>query len=229
LAQNRFYYAWDWPAAERYYRRALELNPNYEHAHTTFGNYLAAMGRTDEGIAEVKRTLELDPLSLINNRELSKIYYLARRFDQAIEQSQKILELDPNDVNAYVPIAAAYEQKKMYHEAIAILKEAENFAGNLPSVVAELGYALAASGQRLEAQKMLRELQARATQEYIDACFIAFIYIALGEKDQAFNWLEKAYEERSTQMVWLNVEPKYDPLRADARFMALVKKVGLQK
>ncbi len=132
-------------------------------------------------------------------------------------------------MRAHLPIAAAYVQKKMYNEAIAILKEAENFAGNLPSVVAELGYALAASGQRLAAQKILRELQARATQEYIDPCFIAFIYIALGEKDQAFKWLEKAYEERSTQMVWLNVEPKYDPLRADARFMAVVKKVELQK
>jgi tetratricopeptide (TPR) repeat protein len=187
------------------------------------------MGRTDEGIAEIKRALELDPLSLIINQNLGESYYYARRFDQAIEQCQKILELDPNYVRAYTTIAAAYEQKKMYKEAIAILKEAENFAGNLPRVIAELGYALAASGQRLEAQKILRELQARAAQEYIDACFIAFIYIALGEKDQAFKWLEKAYEERSPQMVWLNLEPKFDPLRADARFMALVKKVGLQK
>ncbi len=187
------------------------------------------MGRTDEGIAEIKRALELDPLSLINNWVLGKNYYLARRFDQAIEQSQKTLELDPNFVRAYLPIAAAYEQKRMDNDAIAVLKKAKNFAGNLPSVIAELGYAFAASGQRLEAQKILRELQARATQECINPCFIAFIYIALGEKDQAFNWLEKAYEERSTQMVWLNVEPKFDPLRADARFMALVKKVGLQK
>jgi tetratricopeptide (TPR) repeat protein len=137
--------------------------------------------------------------------------------------------LDPNYVRAYLTIAAAYVQKKMYNEAIATLQEAENFTGNLPPVVAELGYALAASGQRLEAQKMLRELQARATQEYIDACFIAFIYMALGEKDQAFQSLEKAYEERSAQMVWLNLEPKFDPLRAEARFMALVKKVGLQR
>ncbi len=229
LAVYRLYYAWDWPAAERYYLRALELNPKHDIAHSTFGRYLFAMGRTDEGIAEIKRALELDPLSLFINQSLGHTYYLARRFDQAIEQCQKILELDPNYVRAYTTIAAAYAQKKIYNEAIAILKEAENFAENLPSVVAELGYALAASGQRLAAQKILRKLQARATQEYIDPCFIAFIYIALDEKNQAFNWLEKAYEERSTQMVWLNLEPKFDPLRAEARFMALVKKVGLPK
>ncbi|MCI0697476.1 protein kinase [candidate division KSB1 bacterium] len=228
-AVYHFFYAWDWLAAEKYLQRALELYPKYEHAHNVFGIYLAAMGRTDEGIAEIKRALELDPLSPIINRDLGKTYYQARRFDQAIEQSQKTLELDPNYVQAYLTIAFAYEQKKMYKEAITTLNKARNFAGNLPSVVAELGYALAASGQRHEAQKILRELQERTTQEYIDPCFIAFIYIALGEKDQACKWLEKAYEERSTQMVWLNVEPKFDPLRADARFVALVKKVGLQK
>jgi len=229
LAVYHFYYAWDWPAAERYLQRALDLNPKYEQAYNVYGICLSVMGRMDEGIAEIKRALELDPLSLNINGDLGKTYYLARRFDQAIEQFQKTLELDPNYVNAYVPIAAAYEQKKMHKEAIAVLKKAKNFAGDLPSVVAELGYALAASGQHLEAQKILRELQERATREYIDPCLIAFIYMALGETDQAFTWLEKACEERSTQMIWLTVEPKFDPLRADARFMALVKKVGLQK
>ena len=128
---------------------------------------------------------------------------------------------------AYLALGNDYEQKKMYREAFSELNKAKVFSRNAPTPVAELGYAYAVSGQRSDAQKIIRELMERATREYIDPCGIANIYLGMGERDLAYEWLEKAYKDRSPGMAWLKAEPKYDPLRSDPRFADLLRRIGL--
>jgi tetratricopeptide (TPR) repeat protein len=183
--------------------------------------------RVDESIIETKRGVELDPTSLIINAEVGWAYYCAHQYDQAIAQSLKTLELDSNFVYASWIIAMSYEQKGMYQEAITELRKARHLSADWSYIVAELGYAYAKSGERAEAEKIIRELDERAAREYIDPVLIASVYVALGEKDHAFARLEKAYEERAGLLPWAKVEPKFDPLRGDARFVDLLRRVGL--
>ncbi len=154
-------------------------------------------------------------------------YYLARQYDQAIAQHLKTLELDPNFVFSSLLITQAYEQKKMYREAIAELSRARPIAQGWHFIEAELACAYALAGRRDEALKILNELKDRAARNWIDPMAIAFVYIELGDQDQAFVWLDKAREERSSWMIWLKVEPKLDPLRSDPRFTGLLQRIGL--
>jgi tetratricopeptide (TPR) repeat protein len=187
------------------------------------------MGRHDESIAERKRAQELDPLSLIINFELGLAFYFARDYDHAIEQFQKTLELDPNFPPVYSNLAAAYEQKGMYPEAIAASQKAIALKGSIeiPFIEPGLGHIYAVSGKKAEARAVLDELKQISQTQYVPADRIALIYAGLGENDEAFAWLEKAYEEHAFQMGWLKVEPRWDSLRSDPRFQELVRKVGL--
>src|SRR5262249_10766386 len=196
----------------------LELNPRYAVAHQWYGEYSMLMGRRDKAIEEVKYALQLEPLSLVLNFELALVYYLAGRYDQAIEQFKKTQELDPSfPLLQY--LGAAYEQKGMYAEAIDVsekqieLTKGRGFPGTL--AMAGLGHVYAVTGKKREAQKILNELKQRSRREYVPALDIALIYAGLGEKDQAFKWLEKAYEERSFRMIALKVEPRWESLRTD--------------
>lgn len=227
LGMVELLYEWDWPGAEKELRRAKELNPNYPDAYHFYGHYLQVVGRVEEAINETKRGVELDPTSLVINAELGWAYYCARHYDQAIAQDRKTLELDPNFVYTSWVIAQSYEQTERYQESVAELKRARTIDANWPYIIAELGYAYAASGERSEAERILQQLKERAAREYIDAILIAYIYVGLGQKDQAFAWLEKAYQERSGLMPFLKGEPKWDPLRGDARFQDLLRRVGL--
>ncbi|MDQ3256168.1 MAG: protein kinase [Acidobacteriota bacterium] len=227
LGMVELLYEWDWPGAEKELRRAKELDPNNPQAHHFYGHYLQVVGRVDDAINETKRGLELDPTSLVINAELGWAYYCARQYDQAIAQDRKTLELDPNFVYTSWVIAQSYEQTGRYQESVAELKRARTIDANWPYIIAELGYAYAASGERSEAEKILQQLKERAAREYIDAILIAYIYVGLGQKDQAFAWLEKAYQERSGLVPWLKGEPKWDPLRGDARFADLLRRIGL--
>jgi len=229
LASLSDYYDWDWVAAERGYRHAIALNPSYATAHHWYAYYLMAMGRIQESLAETKRAQELDPLSLIINAALGERLYYARQHDQAMEQCQKTVELDSNFHLAHSYLGLAYEQKGMYKEAIAEFQKAIILSRGSSESVANLGYAYAISGQRGEAQKILDELNVPSKQRYVSPFDIAIIYTGLGEKDRAFEWLEKSYEERSGRLMYLKVKPSFDPLRADPRFTALLKKVGLEK
>jgi serine/threonine protein kinase/Tfp pilus assembly protein PilF len=220
-------YEWEWPGAEKELRRAKELDPNNPQVYHFYGHYLQSVGRVEEAIDETKRGVKLDPTSLVINAELGWAYYCARHYDQAIAQGRKTLELDPNFVYTSWVIAQSYEQTGRYQESVAELKRARTIDANWPYIIAELGYAYAASGKRSEAEKILQQLKERAAREYIDAILIAYIYVGLGEKDQAFAWLEKAYQERSGLMPWLKGEPKWDPLRGDARFADLLRRIGL--
>jgi serine/threonine-protein kinase len=223
------FYGWDWMVAERELKRAMELNPNLGAPHDLYGQFLSGMGRLDEAIAENKRALEFDPLAVNSNSNLGLVYYYARQYNQAIEQCRKTLDLDPNFFSASLYIGWAYGQQGKYQEAIAELRKTRDLPGGFAAATSELGYVYAISGQRAEAQKMLRELQGRATHEFIDPYYFAIIYLGLGEQDQTFVWLNKAFEERSSWLPWLKVEPKFDRLRSDARFTDLVRRAGITR
>ncbi|MDQ3173897.1 MAG: tetratricopeptide repeat protein, partial [Acidobacteriota bacterium] len=227
LARIKLNYDWDSSGAERDFKRAIELNPNYPTGHHWYAWYLAAMERHTEAIAEMKRAQELDPLSLVINTDVGWIFYYARQYDQAIAELQKTLEMDPDFVRAHLRLGLSYLQKSMNKEAIETLQKATDISEGSTEIVAFLGYAYAISGNKSEAQKILNDLQEGSRRRYVSPYYIAVIYTGLGEKEQAFKWLEKAYEERSGRLVYLEVEPMFDSLRADPRFTDLLRRVGL--
>jgi len=230
LARVLAVYDWDSKGAEKEFKRAIELNPRNAIAHQWYGGYFEAIGRHNESIAERKRACDLDPLSLSANSELGLAFYFARDYDQAIEQFQKTLELQPNFslVDAFLP--AAFEQKGKYDQAIAGFQNGIALKGSteLSFLMSGLGHVYGVSGKKAEARALLDELKQMSLQEYVPAESIALVYVGLGEKDQAFAWLEKAYGERSFGVAWLKVEPRWDSLRSDPRFADLLRRVGLE-
>jgi tetratricopeptide (TPR) repeat protein len=226
LGSASYWYDWDWFAAEREFQRAIELNPNHATAHQVYGVHLALLGRFDQALEENKRAQELDPLSLETNTFLGSGLYFARRYDQAIEQLRKTIDMDPNYWFAYLYLGRVYEQKGELDEAIAVLQKAK-LEGTNPEVLSALGHAYAVSGRKGEAPDMLNELNQRTKQSHVAPYFIATIYTGLGEQEQVFGWLEKAYEEHSFYLTWLKVDPNLDSLRSDERFADLLQRVGL--
>jgi TolB-like protein len=219
---------WDWPGAEREFKRAVELNPNYATAHHWYGTTLCAMGRLDEGIGELKRAQECDPLSLIINADVGRWFYWSRRYDQAIDQLRKTLdEMDPNFGVAHWILGMAYEQKAMYQEALAELQKWSSLSGGDPAATGALGHCYAVSGKRGEAQKALVKLTELSKNQYVSPYDAAVIYIGLGDKDQALESLEKAYEDHSAWLIWVNVDPRFDTLHADQRYHELLRRMGL--
>ena len=229
LGTVHFWYDWDWVAAEREYKRAMELNPNYAVAHQFYGFYLVAMGRFEQAITELKLAQELEPLSSEISTFLGVSLYFARRYDQAIEIFHKILDLDPNYWFAHLSLGWVYEQTGEIQGSVGALQKAWELEGSILHILAALGRAYAVSGKRDEAKRVLAELQEKSRQSYVPLYSIAIIYAGLGENDKAFEWLEKAYEDRSMFLTWLKVDPQLNSLRADPRFAALLRKVGLEK
>ena len=227
LAHVKYYYDRDWVGAEREYKRAIELNPNYPTAHQWYAVYLMSAGRFDEALAETRRAQELEPLSLPINMTLGWVLLNARQYDRSIEQLRKTLEMDPNFVLTHHRLGLVYEQKGMYDEAIAEFRQVRNLSAGKPLGVAPLAHAYALSGKLAEAQKTLAELQKISEQHYVSPASIAIIYAALGDKDQAFAWLQKADNERDGLLARLRVDPRFDSLRSDPRFNDLAKRVGL--
>ncbi|HEY6187909.1 MAG TPA: protein kinase [Pyrinomonadaceae bacterium] len=215
-------YDWDWPAAESDFKRALELNPNYATAHQWYASYLLQMGRYDDATEEIKRAQQLDPLSLIINANKGYYLYFARQYDAAIEQYRKTLEIDPNFGVGRYYLAQAYVQKKMYGEAIAEFQKLINTPGDDLETAAALGYAYAQSGRRADAQRFLTEIIELSKSRYVSPLYIATIYTGLGERDQAIEWLYKAYDARHPGLVLLKVDPMFDSLRGDTRFQELL-------
>lgn len=225
VAEN---YEWVWSIAEREYRRAIELNPNYATAHQWYGEYLATAGRFDEGLEQLKLAEQLDPLSLVINSDLGLPYFFARQYDLAEEQWKKTVELDPDFWLAHYALALVYEQKGMYAEAIAEARKALNLFGDSHWVLGGLGHIYAVSGQRDEAHQILDELKERSKECYVSPFDLALICTGLDEKIEALLWLEKAYEERNQWLTWLKIDPRLDSLRSDERFIELVRRVGLE-
>src|ERR1700678_503488 len=216
---------WDFDSAGKEFQRAIELNPGYATAHHWYAWHLSLLGRFDEAITEMKKAENLDPLSLIINADLAELLVLAHSDDESVRQSRKTIEMDPNFALAHNQLAQAYLQKQMYAEAVAELKTAVQLSGGSPAFIANLARAYVASGKRSEAVKLLGDLKKSANPGYSNASEIAVIYAALGDTDQAMNWLEKGYEERFNPGVLLR--PGFDPLRSDLRFQNLVRRIGL--
>jgi TolB-like protein/Tfp pilus assembly protein PilF len=227
LGWVRLHYDWDWPGAERDFRRALELDPRRAATHHWYSFFLSAMGRAEEAVAEAQRAWELDPLALIVNANLAHPHYYARRFDRVIEECQKLLRMEPGFGVAHQWLSMAYAAKGMLAEAI---DEYRRFAVSVPTAtrpVALIGNAHARAREREAALACMEELRQLAARRHVPAIHFAIIHIGLGERDEAFAWLEKAFEERSDQLAFLGVEPLFDPLRDDPRFASLLRRLRL--
>jgi len=232
-------YDWNWGAAEKEYKRAIELNPNYAMAHHLYAHLLIQTGHTQESLAEAHRALELDPYSPFVNNGVARQYYLSRQYDKAAAQCRIGLQISPAYFPARIQLALAYEQTGKLPEAISELEQAAGLmAGggppnspgppmDVPVVHALLGHAYAVSGRKTDALKELSKLQAAAAKRYIPPSYFAILWMGLGDNKQAFTWLDRGYQDRSEHMLYLGLEPLVDPLRADPRFVALLKKVGL--
>ncbi len=223
LAFARHHYDWDWSGAEGEYKRALELNPGYATAHQWYAEYLTTVGRHEEAIAEIRRAQELDPLSLVIDANVGRLLYSTRQYDRAIEELQNTLMLDPNYFWAHVFLGMAFEQKGMYAEAMAEAQKVVALGGGGPNVVLTRAYA--ASGRTDDARKVLKALQQRYGED-VESYSMGGIHAALGEQDEAFAWLEKAFEENSFFLVFLRADPRFDPLRTDPRFADLLGRLS---
>ena len=221
-----FFYEFNWAGAEKEFRRAIELNPNYALAHVDYGWLLVFTGRTNEGIAESERGQELDPLSSESNTYFGISLYLARRYDKAIEQLRKALELDPNYWFAHAYLGRAYEKLGRLPEAIAELQKAIQLSGGVAETWSGLGVAYAARGQKTETRKILENLKTQS-QPYVPPYNVAALYASIGEKEHALEYLQKAYEEGSFYMSWVMVDPELDGIRSDPRYADLLRRMGL--
>ena len=218
---------WDWPGAEREFKRSIELNPNYATAHQWYAEYLTTMGRADEARAEMKRAQELDPASLPISVAMAATQYYARQYDQAIEQCHRAILMDSQFIGAHVFLGRALEQKGSYAEAVAELQQALKLSQGDSTELAALGQAYAQSGDSAQAKKTLKELEQRSTRTYVQPMWIAAIYAALGDKDEATQWLRQAVGDRSVWLIYLKVDPFFDSLRSDPRYADLVRRAGL--
>ena len=228
LAAVKGDYDWDWPGAESEFGRAIELNPGYATAHQWHGELLSDLGRYPEATAEIQQAQQLDPLSPIINVIAGDILMRAGQNDLASDQLRQTIDLSPNFAPAHLRLGYVYLRKKAFAEAAAEFQKALTLTPTSPKDMSALGNAYAREGKRADARKLLGELQQRSRQRYVSWCHIANIYAGLGETDQAFASLEKAYAERDPILVVdLKSNPLFDPLRSDPRFSALVRRVGL--
>lgn len=226
LAAVNLLYDWDWPAAEREFKRAIALNPSYPTAYQWYAEYLTAIGQHEEAIAAIKRALELDSRSPTINRDVGFHYYCARQYDQAIEQCQSTLKLDPNFAQAHTLLGLAYAKKGMFAEAIARLQKAAELSSSSNNW-ARLGHAYALSGQHDKAQQILDKLTSPSNKEYVSPYYLSALYGGLGDKEQAFAALEKGYQERTGGLIYLKVSPLLDGLHSDPRFREMVRRLRL--
>ncbi|MEA2238880.1 MAG: hypothetical protein QOC81_3604 [Thermoanaerobaculia bacterium] len=222
LAYLKFWEDWDWPAAEREFRQAIALNPDYATAHQWYAEYLRLMGRFDESIAESNRALELDPLSLVINMEAGLPYYFRHQYDKALEHFQKAIALDPSFALAYVETGWVYEEQNDLPRAIATFKKAAALDDTTPVQIA-LAHAYGMASQPAEAKRILQTLLDRSKTTYIPPFLLAAIYLGLRDSDTALTLLERSYKEHDWGLIWINVAPKFDVLRAEPRFQALEK------
>jgi TolB-like protein/DNA-binding winged helix-turn-helix (wHTH) protein/Tfp pilus assembly protein PilF len=218
-------YDWDWQTAEKEYRRAIQLNPNYATAHHWYAEYLAYQGRFDEAFAESERARQLDPLSLIIATDNGAILYFSRKYDRAIEQFRTVLDMEPNFPRAHL-LVFAYVEKGMFADALADIEKWRRI-DDAPGIWAIEAYVCGRSGQQVEAQRALEKWQQLNRRRQMDPAPIALAYVGMGNKDEAFAWLQRAYSERSNALTALKVDPIYDPLRSDPRFQVLMRRVGL--
>jgi serine/threonine-protein kinase len=227
LGQINAYYDYDFPTAEREYRRAIELNPNYATAHQWLAEHLAAVKRNDEALVEIRRALDLDPVSVIMNRIYADILVDGRKYDEAIRQYQKVIDLDPNFPTAHYFLGRAYEAKGMYDDAVKSYTRSSELGTVLKDVLVKTNDVYKKSGWKAYVQFNLDQLVVNTPQRRFPPFMIATFYARLGRDDEALTWLEKGYEERDFRMTLLSVAFEFDRLRSDPRFRELVRRMGL--
>jgi adenylate cyclase len=230
LAHILMNYDWNWSAAEKEFKRSIELKPDYATAHEWYAiHYLTATGRLEEAVQEMKKALELEPASLVMNTFMGATLYYAGRYDEAIDQCRRTIEMDPNFTVAHWHLGLAYEQKQVLDAATEEFKKAISLSEGSPLMKAALGRAYAKSQKKHEANEILNELNELSKQHYVSAYEVATIYVALGNNEQVFQLLEEAYAEHSFHLVYLNVSPQFKPVSSDRRFQNLVQRIGLSR
>ena len=230
LAHVLVNYDWDWAEAEKEFKRSIELKPDYATAHQWYAiHYLTANGRLEEALQEMKKALELEPTSLVMNSFLGATLYYLGHYDEAIDQCRKTLEMDPNFAVAHWHLGLAYEQKQMFDAAIEEFQKSVSLSGGSPLMIAALGHAYAISQKKQEANKILGQLNELAKHRYVSSFDVAAIYVAMGNNERAVQFLEKAYQEHSFHLVYLNVWPQFKSIRSDPRFQDLVQRIGLSR
>ena len=221
------HFNWDWTAAEQNYKRAIELNPSYANAHNFYAGYLMSRGRIDESIAASNRARELDPFSLSISAQRGFLFENARRYDEAIEQLRNVIAMDPGHYQALWILGHTYAANKQFDEAVAAAEKAVAVSERTPGALGILGLAYGLAGRKADATKVLNELLELNKTRYVTPAALVNVYIGLGDKEQAFVWLEKAFQERSNYVAFLKVFPILDPIRSDPRFNDLVHRIGL--
>ena len=221
-----FWYEWDWQAAEKHYQRALDLDPKNPTARYAYAHLLSNSGRHERALAEIKVARELDPLALRTNALEGQIYFFAKDYDNALDRLQKTIDLDPNFWLPHLMISRVYIEKGMHSEAVAEAKKAAELSGNSQSH-AYRAYALARWGKVTEARAVLSDLLKSATETYVPPYNIAVAYLAVGERERALDYLEKGLTERDVRMVFLRVEPQWEQLRTEPRFVDLIKRMNI--
>jgi tetratricopeptide (TPR) repeat protein len=227
LASISMIYDWNWPLAEKEFKRAIELDPGYATAHHWYAFYCASQRRTEDALVEIRIARKLDPLSIIINADVAHLLYFAHRYDEAIGQVRRTLEMDANLAGPHVTAGLAYLGKGQYPESIAELETAVHISKGGPDAMAFLGLAYAQGGRKEDARKVIRKVRTGSFARYDPVLKVAWIYAALGDRNRAFAWAEKAYKARSPEFYTLSVLPALDPFRADPRFQDLIRRLGL--
>jgi tetratricopeptide (TPR) repeat protein len=210
-------------------KRALELNPNNATAHNWYGNAnLLAAGRFDEAIEELQKAQRINPLSIITNADLGNSYLFAKRVDEAINQFQKTVEMDGNFYYARAYLGRAYMMKGLFNEALFELEKAQSLSDD-PRILMLMACNYSKMGSKDKALLILRKMNALSKKQYVSGYYFALVYTALGNKDKAFEWLEKAYSDHEGRMTLIKVDPLLDDLRSDSRFEKLMQRMGLSK
>jgi TolB-like protein/DNA-binding winged helix-turn-helix (wHTH) protein/Tfp pilus assembly protein PilF len=225
LAYVKLYYDWDWKGAEEELQRAIAVNPNYATAHHWYSVFLTARGRHDEALSEIGRAHELDPLSVPINTDIGFELYYARRYEEAISHLRSVLQTSPKFPLAHLWLGRAYEQKGMYPEAITEFEQAGTALKDWPVIIAAAGHAYGRWGHKSDATGALHRMNELTKEEYVTPYGMALIFAGLNDREQAIHWLQKAYEDRSHWLVWLNLDPRFDNVRSDPRFADLLRRM----
>jgi serine/threonine protein kinase/Tfp pilus assembly protein PilF len=227
LALVKLHYDWDFPGAEQEFKRALELNPNNADIRHEYSHYLMTMGRVDESANESNRAVQLDPVDTILTACLCWHRYSARQYNASVEQALKAIQMDPKLDWTHIILGWDYEQQRRFEQAIAEFQKAAELSSGSEFALAALGHAFAVAGKKKQAEEILAKLTGKTQRDYVSAFDIAVIYTGLGQKEKAFQWLQKAFEERSSFLIYSKWEPRLDPLRSDSRFQDLLRRIGL--